>query len=148
MELNVLKRGERKWKKVKYVCAEETLDKVTGAAFRDKCFYFLDKEDKLLTYSVKKREWEIYRMLVDSKVSAESVTMPFYYQKSSLMGSGILKSRLNLGEDVSISTCGTFYRQTIVHNEEVEASEPGETQRLKGIWIYPRFHQVPANQRW
>ncbi|KAF7149132.1 hypothetical protein RHSIM_Rhsim03G0050800 [Rhododendron simsii] len=68
--------------------------------------------------------------------------------KSHLMGNGILKTWLNLGEDVSIFTCGTYHGDTIVHNENIEASKEGETRKLKGIWIHPRFLQVPPNQSW
>ncbi|KAF7148537.1 hypothetical protein RHSIM_Rhsim03G0050700 [Rhododendron simsii] len=84
-------------------------------------------------------------MLVDSKVLG-TVILPFYCNKSYLLGNGILKTWLCLGEDVSISTCGTYHGDTIVHNENIEASKVGETRKLKGMWIHPRFLQVPPNQ--
>ncbi|KAG5556230.1 hypothetical protein RHGRI_006738 [Rhododendron griersonianum] len=80
-------------------------------------------------------------MLVDSKVPG-TVILPFYCNKSYLLGNGILKTWLNLGEDVSISMCGTYHGDTIVHNENIEASKVGETWNLKGMWIHPRFLQI------
>ncbi|KAI8562719.1 hypothetical protein RHMOL_Rhmol03G0056100 [Rhododendron molle] len=77
-------------------------------------------------------------MLVDSKVP-RTVILPFYCNKSYLLGNGILKTWLNLGEDGSISTCGTYHGDTIVHNENIEASKVGETRKLKGMWIHPRL---------
>ncbi|KAE9460557.1 hypothetical protein C3L33_07559, partial [Rhododendron williamsianum] len=146
MELNILKRGDQKWDKVYYPAEDGIrMDKVMGVGFRGKCFYFFDKDKKVLTYE--KKEWEIYRIVVDSK--APAAILPFHCHRSCLMGNGNLKTWLNLGEDVSISTCGTYYGDDIVHNEKIAASKKeGETRKLKGIWIHPRFLQAPSNQCW
>ncbi|KAI8562720.1 hypothetical protein RHMOL_Rhmol03G0056100 [Rhododendron molle] len=85
-------------------------------------------------------------MLVDSKVP-RTVILPFYCNKSYLLGNGILKTWLNLGEDGSISTCGTYHGDTIVHNENIEASKVGETRKLKGMWIHPRYKE-PVYAMW
>ncbi|KAH7837149.1 hypothetical protein Vadar_010210 [Vaccinium darrowii] len=151
VELNFLKRGELKWEKVDYACTRESVNIVSGATFHEECFYFLDKENKLLTYSFGNKKWGLYR-IVESKAS-DIDQLPFDCKKQHLKSNGILKDWLNLVEDASISTCGTLvetnYGVALVYNESIEASkEEGEIRKLKGIWIHPRFHQVPPNQNW
>ncbi|CAL5357569.1 unnamed protein product [Camellia sinensis] len=152
VELNVLRRGEQTWTKVNYDCPENVLGVVTGTTYHEGTFYFLDNRSKLLTYAVKKKKWVLYT-IVDSSSASTNDCLPFAY-RTNYFRNWDMKRCLELGEDVSVSTCGTGVRSfggeydMVINNESIAAvsKEIESPRQLKGIWIESRFLQIPPNQ--
>lgn len=152
MELNVLERGISTWMKYEFDL------KLNGRGFgdakcatsHDGCLYFLDDYKKLLTFTLKDKSFEVYT-IVDRSKDPSVESLPFKY-KEKCFGRSNLKKQMNLGDDVTISTCGASYfgsdSEILIKNENIEAMEGTEAQHFKGIWIQPRFFQLPPNYSW
>ncbi|MCD7448327.1 hypothetical protein HAX54_040771 [Datura stramonium] len=153
MELNVLERGgSSSWMKYEYDCKMEqkNFSVVKGATSHDGCFYFMGDKNKLLTFTLKDKRFELYTIVYESK-NPNVECLPFRF-KEKCFSRNDLKKQMNLGDDVAISTCGTSYSgsdsEILIKNENIEAMEGTEAQHFKGVWIQPRFFQLPPNYSW
>ncbi|KAL6952423.1 hypothetical protein U1Q18_041413 [Sarracenia purpurea var. burkii] len=153
LELNLLRRGSKNWSKIDYACPRRRLDAIIVATHHDGIFYFVDNNNRALTYCVSNNEWVTYS-IVDEKYRNESTVvryMPFYLCDGCFRCSK-MRNWLKLGDDVSISIRGTSVSilggEMVLHNEFIEASKLPRSRHLQGIWIQPRFHQIPPNLSW
>ncbi|XP_052211236.1 F-box protein At4g00893-like isoform X2 [Diospyros lotus] len=152
VELNMLCRGAEAWTKDEHVCAFDCLENISSATYHEGNFYFLDNANKMLTYSVNKKKWTRYRIIENRKdTSPDADYLPFGYKRSYFRNC-CLKNCLDLEDNVSVSTCGTTIPghdwAVVLNNEKIEAEKENETRQLKGVWIHPRFLQVPPNLSW
>ncbi|XP_059625359.1 F-box/kelch-repeat protein At1g57790-like [Cornus florida] len=147
LELNVVHRGDNTWTKHEQNDPLDYSDNVTCATYHEGHFYYLDNKDGLLTFSVSDKTWMLYRIIEDdSDSNADRLHFGF---RRSYFGKTDVKKGLELEDNVSISTCGTrSSNRLFINNESVKASKEPESRHLKGIWIQPRFHQIPPNQSW
>ncbi|GLT69892.1 hypothetical protein SLA2020_420050 [Shorea laevis] len=130
LELYVLCRGACKWSRRKLKGTQYNLSAFGFATYKNGNFYFLDKINGGITFSVK--DGRCLRCVTTVKK-----------KKSPDVG--------NLNH-VSISTCGTRWRcgnrDEVVFGESIEAAGNSKSRRLEGVWIQPRFFQVSPNQNW
>ncbi|KAG8663462.1 hypothetical protein MANES_01G213200v8 [Manihot esculenta] len=155
MELYLLRRGGNNWTTHKHRCPHERPPKkIKCAVYCEDEFHFLDDADKLVTFSVKDFQWKIFRIISQDKPGVESI--PYYMRKNSFK-TKCMKQQLGLGDDVSISICGTAVlaiahpkTERIIFGELINPPQPQESEArsLKGVWIQPRFFYVPADQSW
>lgn len=152
VELNVLERGVSTWIKYEYDLKfnQRSFGDVKCATSHKGCFYFLDDYKRLLTFTLEGKSFEMYT-IVDTCKDPNVDCLPFKYKEKCFSRSN-LKSQMNLGDDVTISTCGASYfgsdSEILIKNENIDASEGTEAQHFKGIWIQPRFFQLPPNYSW
>ncbi|XP_060181432.1 F-box protein At4g00893-like isoform X2 [Lycium barbarum] len=152
LELNVLERGVSSWMKYEYdlKLKQRNFGVVKGATSHDGCFYIMDDKNELLTFTLEDKSFEIYRIVNASK-DPNVVSLPFRI-KDKCFNSSDLKKQMKLGDDVTISTCASSYfgsdSEIVIKNENIEAMEGSEAQHFKGIWIQPRFFQLPPNYSW
>ncbi|KAL5712833.1 hypothetical protein ACHQM5_014961 [Ranunculus cassubicifolius] len=143
-DVNTLKRGASEWGK-------HTLERygktITGAAFSNEAFYFSDADKHVLTYYLETEKWVSYTVVPSGKGDTSS---PFLFTKNYFESD--LKQKLGLREEESLSICGTVLQRhdwgDFIHNEDIKAGEAEKLHQNKGVWIHPRFFQVPANQSW
>ncbi|KAL2535584.1 F-box protein-like [Forsythia ovata] len=155
MEIYVLKRGDTTWAKHSFERNKWNFGTIIGGIFDDKkeTFYYLDNSSKTLTFSLKEtkeRNCIIYRIVHDAP-DPKTNCLPFYYQQSYFMDSG-LQGWIELKDDVSISTCGAttpgHKYNILISNECIESSKGTANCQMKGIWIQPRFFQIPTTHSW
>ncbi|PHT86245.1 hypothetical protein T459_08351 [Capsicum annuum] len=152
LELDVLERGVSSWIKYEYDLKVKmsSFGVVKGVTSHDGCFYILDDKNKLLTFTLEDKSFETYTIVEGKHPNSE--TLPFRYKEKCFTKSD-LKKQMNLGDDVAIFICGASYfggtSEILIKNENVEASMEGiEGQHYKGVWIQPRFFQLPPNYSW
>nr|XP_018625131.2 uncharacterized protein LOC104092630 [Nicotiana tomentosiformis] len=153
LEVNVLERGVSSWVKYEFDLGDRFFGMVRGATFADGCFHILDDEDGLVTFDLKNNHFKIYKVVIKgggNYPSAES--LQFLYKEKYFRRNGFRK-RMKLGKDVTISACAASYAGSddsviLIKNEEIKAKEEFGTRDFKGIWIQPRFFQLPPNYCW
>ncbi|XP_019164392.1 PREDICTED: F-box/kelch-repeat protein At1g57790-like isoform X2 [Ipomoea nil] len=151
VEMNVLDRKSSEWTKHEYSHFRGYFRTIKCATCHDGVFYFIDDTHKVLTFSAGTGIWKIYR-IVDSSEETEADSLPFVHMDKYFSASE-LKKKMELGDDVSIVTCAASLpgsrHEIIINNENIDAMEGAETQQqLKGIWIQPRFFQIPPEYTW
>lgn len=157
-------RGDQTWKVQQL--GSTRLNILTGGLYDapTHSFYFMENSDKgLLEYSINEQKLVVYK-LVQSNGNNNIKKLPFLYEKHKLKNRMGLKLRKK-SDDVLISTCGTFFHKNNVkvifeYEKSMEPSIDEESDdddkegrastssKLKGVWIYPRFHQIPSNLTW
>ncbi|KAJ9171890.1 hypothetical protein P3X46_015192 [Hevea brasiliensis] len=155
LELCVIGRGDNEWKNHKRKCNKEIPPKkIKCAAYCEEEFHFFDDADKLVAFSVKSLQWNIFRIISQEKPGVGCLP---YYMRRNYFETKNMRHQLGLGRDVSISICGMVSlaiaprnRERIIFGEFINAPQPqgSEERSLKGVWIQPRFFYVPANQSW
>ncbi|XP_006366381.1 F-box protein At4g00893-like [Solanum tuberosum] len=152
VEVNVLERGASMWIKYEYDLKlnQKSFGEAKCATFQQGCLYLMDGFKKLLTFTLEDKSFEMFLVIEQSKDS-NLETLSFRY-KDKLFSRSNLKKQMNLGDDVTITTCGATYfgsdLEVLIHNENIEAMEGTNAQHFKGIWIQPRFFQLPPNYSW
>ncbi|KAF5199226.1 F-box/kelch-repeat protein [Thalictrum thalictroides] len=150
IELHMLQRGANEWDRY---TENYHMNTITGAMFSDGVFYFLDSKNLVLTFTIVNKEWEIYQ-IVDSDPSDKKPipTLPFASSRVKYNDSSDMKLKLGLEEGDSLLTCGTVqpgYKSNIcIHNEELKTEDNEKACHYKGVWIHPRFFQLPLNHSW
>ncbi len=149
LELYFLHRGDNDWTKCKVM--HNNFRDIGSATYKNQNFYFFDKLDALITFSVKNKFCLLHAVRKRKNNSTTTKYLSYFRSKSHFMKRD-MKKQLGLGEDVSISICGTLVQNvgsdTIIFNEEVEAAEEFESGHLKGVWIQPRLFHISPNQSW
>nr|GMD71009.1 F-box protein At4g00893-like [Ipomoea batatas] len=152
LEINVLDRKSSVWTKHEYSHFRGGFRTIKCATCHNGVFYFVDDTQKALTFSAGPRSWKMYR-IVDSSEETEADPLPFAHMDR-YFSTSELKKNMELGDHVSIVTCaaslpGSRY-EIVINNESIDgdAMEGAETQQLKGIWIQPRFFQIPPQYTW
>ncbi|KAJ4833621.1 hypothetical protein Tsubulata_040088, partial [Turnera subulata] len=167
VELFILNRGDVAWTKHEY--AKKDFKKVVCGTYHpgDKCFYFVDDDKGLITFSTVRKDFTKYNIIWRPTENSKSEELPFYMRRGYFKERN-MRQRLNLGEDVTISTCGTAVSidgtNKIIFNECIKAlvgsesnnivpnestnppPEGSKSRSLNGIWIHPRFMQVQPDQ--
>lgn len=153
LELNVIHRGENTW--TTHTCnrrdGEGSIGAITCGTYCEQVFYFVDKEVmSLITFSPKNDKVKPYKIVKNNNPNIER--MPFVSRRRHFLDTD-MKFLLKLEGNVAVSTCGTMIRaekrDIFIHNEDTKAvSEGSKTCHMRGIWIHPRFLQVPASQGW
>ncbi|PRQ26251.1 hypothetical protein RchiOBHm_Chr6g0292531 [Rosa chinensis] len=150
-ELNLLRRGANEWTKRNY-SGYSKLKTIKGAAYHkeDEEFNFFDPDDKSLTFSTKNLRWRYFNIISPGTADIEEVPFKYFINYSQREK---LKDKLELVENVSLSTCGTQMTVgTLVFSESITADaadDQSKRHQLKGVWIHPRFYQVSSNdQSW
>ncbi|RYR36146.1 hypothetical protein Ahy_A10g051180 isoform A [Arachis hypogaea] len=165
LELHLLRRGNKEWHKHCHRCVRSTLNTVSGAAFSEEKFQFLDADDGLVTFNAdgkSSKSWANYRIV--NHGSSKDVETLEYHVRKNMFGVLNIGQRLGFrgGEDdvVSISICGTMILGIqwlhILRNDSVILSEtivPDQqhvalARQIKGVWIQPRYVQVPPGLTW
>lgn len=147
--LYVLPRGANAWAKCELIQFYNVRE-LGSAMHGNQNFYFFDKINKLITFSVKDKTC-VQHTLLKNENSTTIKHLPYVRSKSHFVRRN-MKKKLGLGDDVSISICGTVVQNDstdiIICNEEVESAEEFESCYLKGVWIQPRFFHLSLNQSW
>ncbi|GLT69893.1 hypothetical protein SLA2020_420060 [Shorea laevis] len=150
LELYVLYRGADTWTRRKLNSIQYNLSAFGFASYKNETFHFFDKINGLVTYSIKDKSCLRYT-IVKKDNSTTRKSLPCVRMKSLFVKSD-MKKKLGLGEDVSVSVCGTILQyggiDNIIFSEDLEAAEESENCHRKGVWIQPRFFQVSSNQSW
>jgi len=150
LELYVLYRGADTWTRIKLDSIQYKLSALRMATYKDEEFHFFDKKKGVVTFSVKDKSCERYTIVPEDN-STTGKRLPTVVCKYNHFERSDMKKKLGLGEDVSISICGTLVRNDgidiIVFSEDIEADEEPD-YHLTGVWIQPRFFQVSSNQSW
>ncbi|OIV91695.1 hypothetical protein TanjilG_26548 [Lupinus angustifolius] len=151
LELHMLFKGSSQWSKCNFSCDKPNLNTIRGAMFHNGEFNFLDRFEGLVTFDAcKNKEWNSYRLVKNDK-SVKNV-LDYYIQRDYCVVKDI-KRKMELEDNVSITTCGTFHlrgkHNILVPGETIEAAEGSEsTNNLKGVWIQPRYFHIEPNQSW
>ncbi|KAF1882057.1 hypothetical protein Lal_00038700 [Lupinus albus] len=151
LELHMLSKGSKQWSKCNFSCDKPNLNTINGAMFHNGEFNFLDRFDGLVTFDAcKSKGWNSYRLVKNDR-SVKNV-LDYYIQRDLFLAKDI-KRKMELEDDVSITTCGTFYlrgkHNILVPGEIIEAEEGSESSNnLKGVWIQPRYFHIDPNQSW
>ncbi|TMX01115.1 hypothetical protein EJD97_025103, partial [Solanum chilense] len=154
VEVNVLERGASMWTKYDYDLKfyQKSFGDAKCATFQQGCLYMMDSFKKLLTFRLEDKRFEMF-IIVDHTTNRDQnmETLSFRYKDKHFSRSN-LKKQMNLGDDVTITTCGASYFgrdvEVLIHNENIEAMEGTNAQHFKGIWIQPRYFQLPPNYSW
>lgn len=149
----MIHRGENTW--TTHTCnrrdGEGSIGAITCGTYCEQVFYFVDKEVmSLITFSPKNDKVKPYKIVKNNNPNIER--MPFVSRRRHFLDTD-MKFLLKLEGNVAVSTCGTMIRaekrDIFIHNEDTKAvSEGSKTCHMRGIWIHPRFLQVPASQGW
>ncbi|KDO87416.1 hypothetical protein CISIN_1g038784mg [Citrus sinensis] len=105
---------------------------------------------ELLTFTPENGKWKNYKIIFGSgEDHPNTETVPFFLWRDSFKRCS-MNERLGLGEDVSVSTCGTVVPDgrhgKILFNERV--SQQSKSRGLRGVWIEPRSPQIPPEMSW
>ncbi|OIS96477.1 f-box protein [Nicotiana attenuata] len=151
LELHVLERGDSAWVKYEYDLSLRFFCGVKGATFADECFQILDENDKMITFDLGNKSFEYYK-IVKERRDPNIESLPFNYKEKCFSKSDFRK-RMKLGNDVAISICAAYYAGSgdsviFVKNEKFKAILDYDAQEFKGVWIQPRFFQLPPNYSW
>ncbi|XP_019264618.1 PREDICTED: F-box protein At4g00893-like [Nicotiana attenuata] len=151
LELHVLERGVSAWVKYEYDLSQRFFGGVKGATFADGCFQILDENDKMITFNLGNKSFEYYK-IVKERRDPNIERLPFNYKEKCFSMSDF-KKRMKLGNDVAISICAASYAGSgdsviFIKNEKFKAILDYDAQDFKGIWIQPRFFQLPPNYSW
>ncbi|KAJ4727586.1 F-box protein [Melia azedarach] len=158
-ELHVLYRGTNTWTVHEF--NHLYLNTIKGAGYVDKTFHFYDDSNKFITFTPslsQGQKFRPHRIVSASKENQNYDILPFYLSRNSFERHS-MNERLRLAEDVSVSTCGTVvpwdHLDRIFFNESISQQSEGQSQsqsqsrkQLKGVWINPRFYQVPPEMSW
>ncbi|OVA04378.1 F-box domain [Macleaya cordata] len=154
LELNVLRRGASEWVKYKYDKSENLKNVFTYAVLcDDEILYLLDSKLLVLIFSLQDEKWLVRFIIPDDVIPDPSRvvgTIPFQSKREECTDQ--LKQKLGLKESDSLTTCGTTIQGsdslTCIHNQDIQGDDEDEFSHKKGVWIQPRFFQLPANQTW
>jgi hypothetical protein len=149
LELHVLCRGADTWTRRKLDSAiQYELSAFGMATYMNETFYFFDRKNGVIISPVKDKSCLRY----DVVKKDNSTTRKYFVPTRSPFVDSDMKKKLGLGEDVSVSICGTIRQYNcndiIMFSEDLEAAKESENRHLKGVWIQPRFFQVSPNQSW
>ncbi|CAI9781134.1 unnamed protein product [Fraxinus pennsylvanica] len=156
LEINALKRGETVWTTHTFERNKWSFGTIIGGIFNDikGAFFYLDNARKLLSFSTeesKEKNYNIYQLFAnppDNK-SVGNGYLPICCDRSYFRRSG-LQDWIGLKDDISISICGaiipTHRINILISNECIKASNGSAECQMKGIWIQPRFFQIPRTQ--
>ncbi|KAL6214805.1 hypothetical protein ACLB2K_014237 [Fragaria x ananassa] len=151
-ELNLLRHGAEEWTKHNYSSKPYKIDAIKGAAYHKEGreFYFYDPKPhpKGLVFSTDNLNVQYYQIVRNGLGTS---TLPFDYCKDYFVTEN-LKNKLELAENVSISTCGIQMEigGRIICGESITAdgvTDQSSSRQLKGVWIHPRFYQVSSNNQ-
>ncbi|RVX20525.1 hypothetical protein CK203_002786 [Vitis vinifera] len=155
LELHLLHRGDKKWTKYTLMYHINHFKTITCATYHNGDFYYLDTGTGALTFNVKNKSGTRYQVIRAKKGGnwlGSERCLPFspcrdYFEQNKM------KKLLGLTENVSITTCGTLVElddlNCFIRNESIQSSQKSEDCiKLRGIWIHPRFFQIPCDQRW
>ncbi|KAK9201758.1 hypothetical protein WN944_016965 [Citrus x changshan-huyou] len=145
VDLHLLSRGAKEWTTHTCTHLNGLIKTITGAAYADNTFQFYDDKDRLLTFTPENGKWKNYKIIFGSgEDHPNTETVPFFLWRDSFKRCS-MNERLGLGEDVSVSTCGTVVPDgrhgKILFNESV--SQQSKSRGLRGVWIEPRSPQIP-----
>ena len=150
LELYVLYRGADTWTRRKLNSIQYKLSAFGFATYNNGTFYFFDKIDATVAFSVKDKRCLKYNIVKKDKSIPRKI-LPCARVKN-LFVKFNMKKKLGLQDDTSVSTCGTILQcdgiDNIIFNENLEAAGESGNRRVKGVWIQPRFFQVSSNQSW
>ncbi|KAF6176602.1 hypothetical protein GIB67_034464 [Kingdonia uniflora] len=150
MELNLLRRGDNKWDTQGHAL-DVKIGNIIGATFNKGMFYFLDSVDLVLGFVIGDKKWHSYVIVKLTPLTQSVDKLPFGIQRNHFQINK-LKEKLGLDEGDAVYTCGTIVQSNhqfnqCIHNEELKAK--GEMKmRRKGVYLQPRFFQIPPNQSW
>lgn len=150
VDLHLLSRGAKEWTTHTCTHLNGLIKTITGAAYADNTFQFYDDKDRLLTFTPANGKWKNYKIIFGSgEDHPNTETVPFLLWRDSFKRCS-MNERLGLGEDVSVSTCGTVVPDgrhgKILFNESV--SQQSKSRGLRGVWIEPRSPQIPLEMSW
>jgi hypothetical protein len=158
LELYVLYRGADTWTRIKLDNIQYKLSAFGLATYKDEVFHFFDKKNGVVTFSIKDKSCLMYNIVKKDDSTTRKLNstarkrLPTFIRINSLFVKSDMKKKLGLGEDVSVSICGTILDyggiDNIIFSEDLEAAEESENHHLRGVWIQPRFFQVSSNQNW
>ncbi|MED6183711.1 hypothetical protein PIB30_040263 [Stylosanthes scabra] len=166
LELHSLPKGNKEWRKHGHRCSRSMLNTVSGAGFSENKFQFLDAHDGLVTFNPdgksSNNSWMSYRIVNHS--SSKDLESLEYSIRKNMFEVLNMADRLGLkgseNDNVSISTCGAMIfgirwlpllrGDTIILGESIAAAADVEpaARHVKGVWIQPRYVQVPPAQTW
>ncbi|KAL6210456.1 hypothetical protein ACLB2K_015688 [Fragaria x ananassa] len=142
-ELNLLRHGAEEWTKHNYSSKPYKIDAIKGAAYHKEGreFYFYDPKPhpKGLVFSTDNLNVQYYQ-IVNKGLGTSA--LPFDYCKDYFVTEN-LKNKLELAENVSISTCGIQMEigGRIICGDSITAdgvTDQSSSRQLKGVWIHPR----------
>jgi hypothetical protein len=151
--LYVLYRGANRWTRIKLVGIKYRLSALGYATYKNETFYFFDKTNGVVTFSVKDRRCSRQTIVMKGQSTTTNVErLPCFRTKSHFVERD-MKKKLRLGKDVSVSICGTILESgdsggKIVRSLRLPKKKKSKNHHLRGVWIKPRFFQVSSNQSW
>ncbi|KAF6176603.1 hypothetical protein GIB67_034465 [Kingdonia uniflora] len=147
VELNLLRQGHNEW--VTHVHSPH-INTITCATFHEGKFYFLDSLDRGITFAVQNESWVCLHTLKAENCDKSIAFLPFKENFNHFKT--YIGEKLGLEDGGSVSTCGTTLQlnqlRECIHNEDFKARGEKETCQMKGVYIQPRFFQIPPNQSW
>ncbi|KAL8149009.1 hypothetical protein AgCh_006140 [Apium graveolens] len=149
VEVHMIQHGNNTWNRYVHVCNRSRFNQLTGATYcnEEEVFYYLDKNNQVLTFSPKELRFKKYS-IVDCGSDSSVAMMPFRIYNAYL--AQIDRKLLDINENASISSCGTMIRctdgcETLIQNENMKGTSD---KSHKAIWIHPRFQQIPPGPGW
>ncbi|KAJ1402150.1 F-box-like domain superfamily [Sesbania bispinosa] len=152
LELHLLFRGDDKWTKHNFYYHRLGFTAITAAVFIEGEFHFMGGKHGLVTFdAADTKQFNKYVVVSPADVSVADETS--YLICHDMFRANDMMTKLGLGANVSISTCGTLIppvdmeHDLIIQNESIQATSESEVRYLKGVWFLPRYH-IPQNQNW
>lgn len=151
----MLSHGGNEWTKYVYV-PSQARGEIRGATYQydEGSFYYCGSNNWTVTFSMKDKEWTPYRLVSSTIEGIEPLA--FSYARNYYMECEI-KKWVEEEVGVPVSTCGTVvprkHWDMLIHNESIierssSNNDASKGSNLKGIWIQPRFFEIPQNQSW
>ncbi|ONH93780.1 hypothetical protein PRUPE_8G252000 [Prunus persica] len=153
LKLHLLRRGAEEWFQYDIPCSG--IGTINCAVYHTEKqeLYFFDHTDRVLIIVStihKPISWRFSRRSSEYSVGLKSdfIVYASYFKNTDM------KKKLGLPDDVdvSFSTCGTQRKSgdqdSFVYCESISGDrvEESKSHQLKGIWIYPKFCQVPPKE--
>ena len=155
MDLHLLRRGEENWTKHTIRFHIDNFKSITCATFYEGDFYYLDTGNAALMFSVKKKSGTRCQ-IVDGEGEPERY-LPFFTTHDYFVRNVKREQLFGSDKNVFITICGTLAKRDgcneFIRSEDIRSSEKSEEEeedciKKRGVWIFPRFFQIPHDQRW